>query len=663
MGASIMAAGHSPASPAKQFGPIRLIRPIGKGAMGEVWLARHEFLGRDVAVKILSQQLRNQTDTAVSEFVDGAQVAASVEHPGLNKVHHADVADGTPYLVLEFLDGSNLHEVLERSGRLDLASARAVIEAMTEAVAELHKHDLAHRDLKPSNLVLTSDGRIVVTDFGLACVRSALALRGNSGIVAGTPAYMAPEMFDGVVSARTDVYAIGMTAYRLLAGRPAFDGTLDEVKRQHQTVAIDVEPLRAAGVPDGVIDTIVRATSKDILFRPKTARHLLDAFRAAFDAAGIQTASRDALRRLLREHAPTPADQAHAGAAGTMAETVSQLAARKRELHSGGKIADPISSQHPLPDRGNSMSEQPPPIPDPLPPADPHAHIPMAALACSAPAYSQRPGSLKAVAVISIVLSCLSALVCLGAGVETFGFFIIAKMSSQMAATSVPTSNPALTVAQAGQVVARVQGMVGNAMTPAQVHTLTAELQRPNQPLLSSQYLYSPIQSATRNPDGTLVIFFQSGTAHNFGGATMILTPTGKSNNLATPFGPGGNPFGNMKLNPAVIAFAIFEDAASFGLAIYLFVAGILLLRDSPNSRKRHLRYAAIKCVLATMAAIATYLLFNEFYSAIMPNRAGAAIAASVEVIIFSVLGFAYPVALFITMNTKSVRRHYAVAR
>jgi hypothetical protein len=311
---------------------------------------------------------------------------------------------------------------------------------------------------------------------------------------------------------------------------------------------------------------------------------------------------------------------------------------------------------------GNAMSEQPPPIPEPIPLADPQAHIPMAALAYSIPASYQRPGSLTAIAIISIVLSSLSALVCLGAGLETFGFFIISKMTSQMAATSVPTSNPALTVAQAGQVVARVQGMVGNAMTPAQVQTLTTELQAPNQQLLSSQYLYSPIQSATRNPDGTLVIFFQSGTSHNFGGATMVLTPTGQSTMQATPFGPSGNPFGNMKLNPAVIAFAIFEDAASFGLAIYLFVAGILLLRDSPHSRKRHLRYAAIKCVLATIAAIATYLLFTEFYTAIIPNRGGAAVAASVEVLILSLLGFVYPIALFIAMNTNSVRRHYAVA-
>ncbi len=316
----------------KQIGPIRLTRQIGKGGMGEVWLARHELLGHEVAAKILSTSVMDRSDPAFREFIQGAKVAASLGHPGLNKVHHADVAEGVPYLVLEFLDGPNLRELVERSGRLDLPAVRAVIEAVGEAVAELHRNDRVHRDLKPSNIVLTTDGRVVVTDFGLACASPVSALRGKSGLMAGTPAYMAPEMFDGVVSARTDVYAIGMTAYELLCGKPAFDGTLDTLRSKHKTVPIDVEPLRAAGVPEGVIEVVVRATSKDILFRPKTARHVLDAFRTAFDEAGIQPASQEALARIVA--APTgpsaPETQPAAVSSQNMAETISQLAAKKR---------------------------------------------------------------------------------------------------------------------------------------------------------------------------------------------------------------------------------------------------------------------------------------------------------------------------------------------
>ena len=255
----------------------------------------------------------DRADPTFTDFIQGAKVAASRVHPSLNKVLHADVADGVPYLVLEHLDGPNLHELMARSGRLDLATVRAVLEAVGEAVAELHQHDLVHRDLKPSNVMLTSDGRVVVTDFGLACDRPASALRGNSGVVSGTPNYMAPEMFDGVVSARTDVYAIGMMAYELLCGHPAFTGTIEELQRQHQTVAINIQPLRSAGVPEGVIDVVVRATSKDILFRPKTARHVLEAFRAAFDAAGIQPAPREAMARILKGLASSSTDQTKTG--------------------------------------------------------------------------------------------------------------------------------------------------------------------------------------------------------------------------------------------------------------------------------------------------------------------------------------------------------------
>lgn len=336
--------------PPGQFGAIRLIRRIGSGGMGEVWLATHEILGRDVAVKMLSTAVGGRADPAVAGFIQGAKVAASRRHPGLNTVYHADVAEGTPYLVLEYLDGPNLQELVARSGRLEPPAARAVIEAVGEAVAELHRQDLVHRDLKPSNIVLTRDGRVVVTDFGLACAGPALALRANSGVVAGTPAYMAPEMFEGVVSARTDVYAIGMTAYQLLCGRPAFAGSFEALMRQHQTGVIDIEPLRAAGVPGGVIDVVVRATSREVLFRPKTARHVLDAFRAAFDAAGIEPATPASLARIVQDRAPSSSDAAQqpdavTGAAAGMAETIAQFAARKRGLRERETVHDRVASR------------------------------------------------------------------------------------------------------------------------------------------------------------------------------------------------------------------------------------------------------------------------------------------------------------------------------
>ena len=337
--------------PATQLGPIRLIRRIGKGGMGEVWLGKHELLGRDVAVKFLLAAAMDQNDPAFTTFLAGARVAATVTHRGLNQVHHADVAAGVPYLVLELLEGCNLHELVERSGPINPAAARAIIEAVCEAVAELHHQDLVHRDLKPSNFVLTVDGRTVVTDFGLACARPPAAASHQSGMVAGTPAYMAPEMFDGIVSARTDVYALCMSAYQLLYGRPAFTGSVEELRRQHREVAIDTQPLRAAGVPEGVIDVIVRATTKDALFRPKSARHLLDAFRAAFDAARIEGATGRELAELMKKCTSDVVKDAPKSAVSNSAlyPTLSALAQwrhehrRRREARSA--VHDAVSSE------------------------------------------------------------------------------------------------------------------------------------------------------------------------------------------------------------------------------------------------------------------------------------------------------------------------------
>ena len=164
-----------------QVGPIRLTKQIGHGGMGEVWLGWHEFLGRNVAVKFLMGQAMDRKDPAFTTFMQGARVAAAIEHPGLNKIHHADVNDGVPYLVLELLDGPNLGDLVERSGPLDLSTARAVLEAVGEAVAELNQKNLVHRDIKPSNIVLTTDGRVVLTDFGLACAPGNKRRRGQSG--------------------------------------------------------------------------------------------------------------------------------------------------------------------------------------------------------------------------------------------------------------------------------------------------------------------------------------------------------------------------------------------------------------------------------------------------------------------------------------------------
>jgi serine/threonine-protein kinase len=290
-----------------RIGPVELLRQVGEGGMGVVWAARHEVLRRDVAVKFL---LSSGTGAgagsaggsdAAEMFVQGARAAAAVRHAGLTTVHDAGVVNGVPYVVMEFIDGPTLSEVLRR-GPVSMGVVRAVLERVCEAVEELHASDLVHRDIKPGNIMLTRRGEVMVTDFGLACPR---LVRGGGdggmvGGVSGTPAYMAPEMFKGEVSARTDVYAIGATAFELLTRGAPYQGTVGELREAAEKGVVPVERLEACGVPEDVRRGIERCMNKEAIYRPRSAGRAWEVFRAAFDGAKpmVRGASREEMVRL-----------------------------------------------------------------------------------------------------------------------------------------------------------------------------------------------------------------------------------------------------------------------------------------------------------------------------------------------------------------------------
>lgn len=277
------------ASIPKRLGAVVLQRQVGEGGMGVVWLGRHELLNRDVAVKFLLNIVADERDNGFAAFVEGARAAAALRHPGLNAVLHADVADSVPYLVMEYVEGPTLSRVVRVTGVLSVAASRAVLDAVCGAVGELHDHGVIHRDIKPSNILFTGDGTPVVTDFGLACERSVTLMGSSVACVAGTPEYMAPEMFEQTVSPRSDVYALGVMLLELMAGRTPFRGTLDEIQRAHAGDALPAELL--AKVPEAVAHVIERATNKNAMFRYKTARHLQRALDEAFSTLDPMQAS------------------------------------------------------------------------------------------------------------------------------------------------------------------------------------------------------------------------------------------------------------------------------------------------------------------------------------------------------------------------------------
>ncbi len=326
----------------RALGTVQLVREIGRGGMGVVYLGRDTMLGRDVAVKFLLNAVTGPDDPGFARFLEGARAAADVRHGGLNTIFQADVVEGIPYLVLDYIDGLTLSAVVRNEGALSVPACAAILETTASAVGALHDRGILHRDIKPENILLSFEGQAVVTDFGLAHARG--ASHGNR--MGGTPAYMAPEMFDGVVSERSDVYALGITMFEMLTGQLPFRGTLEEVRSKHAADPLPDALLDEREIDRAIRDILERATHKNPMYRHKTAEHFLRALRDAVDRERVATASDLSVlagRRLgkspVGDDTPSPAS-----GSSSYHEQIATLAASKRGM-CGPEPRESISEQ------------------------------------------------------------------------------------------------------------------------------------------------------------------------------------------------------------------------------------------------------------------------------------------------------------------------------
>lgn len=208
-------------------GRYAVVEPVGSGGMAEVYRARDELLGRDVAVKVLSARLSNDK-SFVERFRREAQSAANLNHPNVVSLYDYGADDGAYYIVMEYIEGKSLGEIVADSGALLPERAAEIASDVAAALERAHSSGLVHRDIKPTNIMVTSSGQTKVTDFGIA-----RALGGSTeqtqmtqtGMVIGTAAYLSPEQAQGnPVDARSDVYSLGCVLYEMLTGRPPFSG-------------------------------------------------------------------------------------------------------------------------------------------------------------------------------------------------------------------------------------------------------------------------------------------------------------------------------------------------------------------------------------------------------------------------------------------------------
>ncbi|MET9293086.1 serine/threonine-protein kinase, partial [Streptomyces sp. NPDC003077] len=263
----------------------RLLDLIGRGGMGEVWRARDESLGRQVAVKCL-KPLGPQHDPAFmtvlrERFRREARVAAALQHRGITVVHDFGEDDGILYLVMELLNGRNLSQLLEdnRHDPLPLADFAEIAEQVTAALAYTHEQGIVHRDLKPANIVRTSDGTVKICDFGIARLGHDIGFTARltgTGIAMGTPHYMSPEQIGGgTVDHRSDLYSLGCVLYEIVAGVPPFD--LDDawaVLVGHRSTAPEPPRTHRPELPEAYERVVLDLLAKAPEDRPRDAAAL-----------------------------------------------------------------------------------------------------------------------------------------------------------------------------------------------------------------------------------------------------------------------------------------------------------------------------------------------------------------------------------------------------
>ncbi len=267
-------------------------RQLGAGGMARVYLAYDRLLSREVAVKVLSEPYASDPQF-VERFRREASAAAGLNHPNIVAVYDRGEADGSYYIVMEYLSGPDLKQVIRRRAPLPPLTAIDYAQQILAALGAAHRRDLVHRDVKPQNVMVAEDGHLKVTDFGIARA-GAEADMTEAGSVIGTAQYLSPEQArGGEVTSASDCYAVGIVLYEMLTGRVPFDGgppvavAMKQVSDPPQPPS-EIEP----SIPAVLEDVVLRALAKRPSERYRTAPELsraLDEARAAIDGSGGTT--------------------------------------------------------------------------------------------------------------------------------------------------------------------------------------------------------------------------------------------------------------------------------------------------------------------------------------------------------------------------------------
>ena len=337
---------------ALDLGRYRLIRLLGRGGMGEVYLAADLTLGRDVAIKFVASEKLGDPD-ARRRLLKEARAAAALDHPYICAVHEiGETADGRAYIVMQYVEGETLSTVLER-GPMPVRDALSCAVHIAEALAAAHEHGVVHRDLKPSNVIITPSGRPKLLDFGIAKVM-AVASDGDTrtaptgttaGVLVGTPAYMSPEQMQlRPIDGRSDLFSLGVLILECFTGQRAFQGVTP--------IATGANVLHVHPPPPSTLRPDLTA-AHDELCRRLLAKDPSDRFQSASEVVG-------AIRLLMPDTSRTPAAEP-GSASRAQADTLTARTWKKQTLWLAAAIVVLVAAAGgTLWPRGSGL----PPVPD-----------------------------------------------------------------------------------------------------------------------------------------------------------------------------------------------------------------------------------------------------------------------------------------------------------
>ena len=261
------------------FGPYRIMEPLGRGGMASVYKAYEPALDRCIALKVLPPEFLHD-ETFAARFRREAKVVARLEHPNIVPVYAFDIERGVPWMAMRLVPGGALSSIVKR-GRLEPGRAVAILKGSAEALTYAQAKGVVHRDVKPQNILLDENERVYLADFGISRMIEGSNKLTATGMISGTPQYMAPEQATGTtVDGRADIYALGIVAYELLTGRVPFSAdTPVAVLMKHVQ---DPIPLPS---PAEVKEPLVRAVLKALAKKPEDRWPTAAAFVSALEAA------------------------------------------------------------------------------------------------------------------------------------------------------------------------------------------------------------------------------------------------------------------------------------------------------------------------------------------------------------------------------------------